>query len=145
MTEATADENAQRRGMNEQIIVEFRANAGRVGGMFEGTDLLLLHHVGAKSGAEYVSPLAYLPHGSGYLLMAANGGRPAHPGWYHNLMAHPETEIEVGTDTFAVRVREAQGAEREELAERARRESKFYGGFETRTTRPIPLLVLELA
>jgi deazaflavin-dependent oxidoreductase (nitroreductase family) len=145
VTETRADENAKRREMNAQIIAEFRANAGRVGGMYEEMDLLLLHHIGANSGAPYVSPLAYLRHGPGYLLMAANGGRPAHPSWYFNLLAHPETDVEVGTDTFAVRVREAQGAEREELAARARREAKFYGDFEARTTRPIPLLVLEPA
>jgi deazaflavin-dependent oxidoreductase (nitroreductase family) len=137
------EENARRRAMNEEIIAEFRANAGRVGA-FEGkSDLLLLHHVGARSGERYVSPLAYLRHGEGYVLIAANGGRPRNPSWYHNLVASPETTVEVGPDTVAVRVREAVGEEREALAARARAEAPFFGPFERQTSRRIPFLVLE--
>ena len=141
---AQADENARRREMNERIIEEYRANDGRVEA-FPGVDLLLLHHVGAHSGAPYVAPLAYLRHGSGYVLMAANAGRPRHPSWYHNLLAHPAVRIEVRASTLDVHAREAQGAEREELVELARAESRYYADFEKSTTRRIPLLVLESA
>ena len=81
---------------NAQIIEEFRANEGRVGGMFESMPLLLLHHTGAKSGTAYVNPLAYLRDGDRYVIFASKGGAPDNPGWYYNLKAHPETTIEVG-------------------------------------------------
>ena len=92
---------------NHRIIEEFRANGGRVGGPLAGTPLLLLHHIGAKSGIERVTPLAYRPHGDGrYVIVASNGGSPTHPGWYHNLKANPVVEVEVGTETFMVRAEE---------------------------------------
>ena len=94
---------------NARIIDEFRANEGRVGPPFQGTPLLLLHHTGARSGAAYVSPLAYLRDGDRYVVFGSKGGAPTHPAWYHNLKAHPDIEVEVGTDTFPVRAAEAEG------------------------------------
>ncbi len=87
---------------NAKIIDEFRANGGRVGGMWEETPLLLLHHTGANSGVGRVNPVAYLPDGSRYFIWAANGGAPKNPAWYHNLKTHPSTRIEVGGETIEV-------------------------------------------
>src|SRR5260370_17464592 len=88
---------------NTQIIKEFRANQGRVGGMWTGTTLILIHHIGAKSGIERVTPAACSPQGEDrFAIWAANGGSPTHPNWYYNLKAHPSTPAEAGTQTFTV-------------------------------------------
>jgi deazaflavin-dependent oxidoreductase (nitroreductase family) len=94
---------------NSQIIDEFRANEGRVGGMWEGTPLVLLHHTGAKSGRHRVTPVAYLSDGGRYVVIASNGGAPTSPDWYHNLKAHPNFTIEVGTATIDVAASAATG------------------------------------
>src|SRR3954470_41832 len=93
---------------NDRIIEEFRANEGRVGGRFEGSPLLLLHHTGAKSGTDYVNPLAYQADAGRYVIFASKGGAPENPGWYYNLKANPDTTIEVGTETLSVRAQEAE-------------------------------------
>src|SRR5438876_2946951 len=85
---------------NIKIIEEFRANGGRVGGPWAGATLILIHHLGAKSGTERVTPVGYFPQGEGrYAIVASNGGSPAHPAWYHNLKAHSKITVEVGTQT----------------------------------------------
>ena len=89
MTNSAADEASD---YNSEIINEFRANGGRVGGMWEGTTLILIHHIGARSGIERVTPVACSPRGKGrFSVWAANGGSPTHPNWYHNLKAHPRS------------------------------------------------------
>ena len=88
---------------NDRIIAEFRENEGRVGAPFEGQSILLLHSIGAKSGEPRVNPLATFPDSGGWIIVASAGGQPKHPAWYHNLVAHPEVEIEVGTETVPVR------------------------------------------
>jgi len=100
---------------NARIIEEFRANGGRVGGPFEGQPLLLLHHVGARSGQQRVNPLVYQRDDGRYVIFASKAGAPTNPDWYHNLKAHPEADIEVGTAKIAVRASEATGEERERL------------------------------
>jgi deazaflavin-dependent oxidoreductase (nitroreductase family) len=101
---------------NTTIIEEFRAHGGGVGGMWEGTTLVLLHHIGAKSGIERVTPVACSPQGEGrFAIWAANGGAPTHPNWYHNLKAHPQITVEVGTETFTVLAQELDAAARAEL------------------------------
>src|SRR5256886_1673897 len=88
---------------NTKIIEEFRANEGRVGGPWAGAALILIHHIGAKSGTERVSPVGYFPQGEGrFAIVASNGGSPAHPDWYYNLKAHPRITVKVGTQTFTV-------------------------------------------
>ena len=134
----------EQRARNLPVVEEFRANGGVVGGALEGVPVLLLHHVGAKSGAAHLAPLAYIPDGPNWVIVAANGGRPNNPGWYHNLLANPETVIEVDGGTRRVRARVAAGAEREKLNERFLRESKYYSGYAQRTDRAIPVIVLEL-
>jgi len=136
---------------NTQIITEFRANQGRVGGMWEGTTLILIHHIGARSGIERVTPVACSPQPGGrFAIWAANGGSPAHPNWYHNLKAHPQITVEVGTQTFTVLARELDGTARAELWPNLVAQwpkpgvagSPDLGAAQARTTRQIPVFLL---
>lgn len=133
----------ERRARNQQVVEEFRANGGVVGGMFATVQLLLLHHVGAKSGTAHISPLAYLADGENWVIFAANGGRPMHPGWYHNLRENPAAAVEVASGTYNVSARITQGKEREDLCDRFRESSPYFGNFEKATEREIPVVVLE--
>jgi deazaflavin-dependent oxidoreductase (nitroreductase family) len=127
---------------NAQVIEEFRANEGRVGGMFASMPLLLLHHTGAKSGKSRINPLAYKSDGGRYVVFASKGGAPANPDWYRNLKAQPHVKIEVGTDTLDVVANEASGEERERLfREQAERLPQF-ADYEQKTERVIPVMVL---
>ena len=130
---------------NARIIEEFRANAGKVGGPFEGAPMLLLHHRGARTGQERVSPLVYQPVGEDFAIFASKGGAPTHPAWYHNVLAHPETEVEVGTGVVHVRARELTGDEREQLWSRQKQLMPGFADYESRTTgiREIPVVLLE--
>jgi deazaflavin-dependent oxidoreductase (nitroreductase family) len=110
--------------------------------MFKGTPMLLLHHTGAKSGKCRVNPVAYLSDGDSYVVIASNGGAPASPGWYHNLKAHPNVTIEVGTDTSEVVAREATGEERERLFRTQSGRFPQLAEYEQRTERLIPVVVL---
>ncbi len=130
-------------GFNNQVIEEFRANDGRVTGSLTGTPILLLHHVGARSGIERVTPLAYTPYrAGGYLIVASNGGSPTHPSWYHNLKAHPTTHVEMGRETFTARAEELQGTARAELWPKLLAGSPSLREFDATTTRRVPLFVL---
>jgi deazaflavin-dependent oxidoreductase (nitroreductase family) len=132
---------------NQQIIAEFRANEGKVGGSFAGAPMVLVHHRGRKSGKEYVSPLVYLAKeggGDSIYIFASKAGAPAHPDWYHNLVAAGETTIEVGGRQLTVTIRELQGEERTRVfAEQVRRMPGF-GDYERKAagTRTIPVLEL---
>ncbi|GAC1361801.1 MAG: nitroreductase family deazaflavin-dependent oxidoreductase [Actinomycetota bacterium] len=128
---------------NAKIIEEFRANQGQVGGMFAGRPLLLLHHEGAKTGTKRVNPLAYQARGSAYAVFASAAGAPKHPDWYHNLVTHPDTTVEVGTQTIPVRARVAGPAERDEIFSRQAQEAPDFAAYQTKTTRVIPVVVLE--
>ena len=128
---------------NAQVIEEFRANQGHVGGMFEHMPLVLLHHRGAKSGTDRINPVAYLKDGDRYVVYASKGGSPTHPGWYHNLKAHPETTIEVGTDTIDVIASEAEGEERDRLFNTVAEGSPQFAEYaEKAGERQIPVMVL---
>jgi len=132
---------------NDAIIAEFRANAGRVGGNFEGAPMVLAHHRGRKSGTEHVAPVMYLPDeddAKTIYIFASKGGAPQHPDWYYNLVDAGETEIEVGAETFPVSVTEITGSERDRIyAEQVRRYPGF-GEYEVKTKgiRTIPVLAL---
>lgn len=130
------------RDFNARIIEEFRANQGRVGEPFENSTLLLLHHVGAKSGAERVNPLVYMRDGDRYVIFASRGGAPANPGWYHNLKAHPQVTIEVGTDTLGAEASEATGDERDRLYDAQAERSPAFADYQRKTERVIPVMVL---
>jgi deazaflavin-dependent oxidoreductase (nitroreductase family) len=127
---------------NQRIIEEFRANEGRVGGMFETMPLLLLHHTGARSGTAYTNPLAYLRDGDRYVIFASKGGAPDNPGWYYNLKAQPETTIEVGTDTLDVHADEAETAERDRLFDTQAERSPAFAEYQAKAGRVIPVMVL---
>lgn len=129
---------------NTRIVEEFRANGGVVGGVFEGWDLLLLHHLGAKSGQERVSPLAFQPVESGFAVFASKGGADTNPGWYHNLLANPETKVEVGDELVSVTARIATGQERERIWSKQKQRHPQFADYEMRTAREtIPVLVLD--
>jgi deazaflavin-dependent oxidoreductase (nitroreductase family) len=127
---------------NAKIIAEFRANKGHVGGMWDGTPLLLLHHTGATSGLSRVNPVAYLRDGGRYFVWAANGGAPNHPAWFHNLKEHPGTRIEVGDETIDVVTEEATGDQRESLFAKAAERYPQLADIAQKTQRVIPLVVL---
>jgi deazaflavin-dependent oxidoreductase (nitroreductase family) len=131
---------------NAKIIDEFHANEGRVGGMFEGLPLLLLHHTGARSGKSRINPLAYQSDNGRYVIFASKAGAPTNPDWYHNLKAHPNVTIEVGTETIDVIADEATGAERERLfGTQAERVPQFAEYEQRAGGRVIPVIVLTLA
>jgi deazaflavin-dependent oxidoreductase (nitroreductase family) len=128
---------------NAKIIDEFRANEGRVGGMFDGMPLLLLHHAGAKSGKSRINPLAYQSDDGRYVVFASKAGAPTNPDWYHNLMAHPNVTIEVGTSTIDVVASKATGAERDRLfGTQAERVPQFAEYEKKAGGRVIPVIVL---
>jgi deazaflavin-dependent oxidoreductase (nitroreductase family) len=127
---------------NAKIIEEFRTNEGRVGGMFEGLPLLLLHHTGAKSGTSRVNPLAYQSDGGRYVVFASKAGAPTNPDWYHNLKAHPNVTVEIGTDTIEVVANEATGEERERLYRTQAERVPQFADYEKQTERVIPVIVL---
>ncbi len=129
---------------NKNVVAEFHANDGAVGGPFQGRPLLLLHHTGARTGAKRVNPLMYQKVESGYAIFASKGGADTNPDWFHNISSDPEVSIEVGGETLEVRARIAQGAERSEIWERQTREYPQFGDYERKTKREeIPVIVLE--
>ena len=128
---------------NSKIIEEFRANEGRVGGALAGTPIMLVHHVGAKSGIERVTPLAYTPQPDGrYVIIASNGGSPTHPSWYHNLKSNPRINVEVGRRTFTVVAEELDDTARAELWPKLVAATPSLDDFESKARRRIPLFVL---
>jgi len=128
---------------NTKIIEEFRANGGRVGGQFEGAPLLLLHITGAKSGAERVNPVMYQADGDDLIVFASKAGAPTNPDWYHNLRANPNATVEVGTETVEVVARVAEGEERDRIWTRQKERFPGFADYEEKTTRQIPVVVLE--
>ena len=128
---------------NTKMIEEFRANKGRVGGPWARTTLILIHHIGARSGAERVTPLGCSPQGEGrFAIVASNGGSPAHPDWYYNLKANPRIKVELGTQTFTVLAEELDDGARARLWPKLVAEYPSIGEFQARTTRKIPVVML---
>ena len=134
--------SAEMNGWNRRIIEEFRENDGKVGGQFEGSPMILVHHVGARSGTARVNPMAYYRDGDRLLVVASKGGAPTNPDWYHNLKAHPDTEVEVGTERFPVTVTELTGDERAEAWDRIVAVLPGFADYQTKTDRVIPVLAL---
>lgn len=130
---------------NAGIIEEFRANAGKVGGPFEGALMILIHHRGARTGTERVSPLVYQPVGDDFAVFGSKGGAPTAPAWYRNLLAHPDTVVEVGTDTIEVTARELTGDDRSPIWERQKSLMPGFADYEKKTEgiREIPVILLE--
>jgi deazaflavin-dependent oxidoreductase (nitroreductase family) len=131
---------------NDKIIEEFRANAGKVGGNFEGAPLLLLHSTGAKSGLTRVSPMMYQAVDGGWAVFASYAGLDVHPAWYHNLKANPEAMIEIGTESgtelLEVSARELAPDERAPVWEEQKRRYPGFAGYEKKTARVIPVMLL---
>jgi deazaflavin-dependent oxidoreductase (nitroreductase family) len=128
---------------DESVIAEFRASAGQVGGPFAGTSLLLLTTTGARSGKSYTHPLSYSRDGQRFVIVAANGGAPAHPGWYYNLIAHPDVTVEVGAETFPAWADLAIGGERERLFRQRAQAVPALNDYAARTAREIPVFTIE--
>lgn len=128
---------------NAQIIAEFRANDGKVGGQFEGAPLLLLHSIGAKSGAQRVNPMMYQAVGDSFAVFASKAGADTNPDWYHNLVANPDGSVEVGADTVDVRARVLDGSERDEVWSVQKERFPGFAEYEQKTSRVIPVVLLE--
>jgi len=128
---------------NAKIIKEFRADQGRVGGLWAGTTLILIHHIGARSGVERVTPLGCFSQGDGgFAIVASSGGSPTHPHWYYNLKVNPRITVEVGAQTFTVLADELAGAARAELWPKLVAEYPALGEHQARTTRQFPVFML---
>ncbi|MGW1391017.1 nitroreductase/quinone reductase family protein [Streptomyces nigra] len=128
---------------NQQVIEEFRANKGRVGGPFEGGRLLLLTTTGARTGRPHTTPVAYLPDGGERVLVIASAaGSPKHPAWFHNLVAHPEVTVEAGAFTYPARAVVLEGEERDRAFARAVEAEPGWAAYQERTERVIPVVAL---
>ena len=128
---------------NQQIIAEFRANGGKVGGPFEGGTILLLTTTGAKSGQSRTNPLVYVTDGDNIAIIASKAGAPTNPDWYHNLVANPIVTIERGTEQFQERATIAAEPERTRLYDQMVAKMPGFAEYQRNTTRQIPVVVLE--
>jgi deazaflavin-dependent oxidoreductase (nitroreductase family) len=128
---------------NTAVIEEFRANAGKVGGHWEGRDLLLLTTTGRRSGRKHTTPMVFTRDGDRLLVYASKAGAPSHPDWYLNLVASPEVTVEVGGERYSATATPLEGEERDrEFAEQAERNPVF-AEYAAKTTRVIPVVALE--
>ena len=141
VSEERRQEVAERAARNVPVIEEYRATGGQMSG--GGSNVVLVHHVGAKSGTKRVNPLAYRPAGDSIAVFGSNAGRPAHPDWYYNLLANPETVIELGSETIAVRARVATGAERAEIWDAQKADVPMFAEYEQKAPREIPVVILD--
>ncbi|HEY6420652.1 MAG TPA: nitroreductase family deazaflavin-dependent oxidoreductase [Candidatus Binataceae bacterium] len=129
---------------NQKLIIEFRANGGKVlSGPFVNAPLLLLTTTGAKSGRPFTTPLVYTKDGNRIVIIASKGGAPKHPAWFHNLKAHPTPTIELGTERFQAKAVITSGSERERLFNAQATAMPAFAGYQKNTTRQIPVVVLE--
>jgi deazaflavin-dependent oxidoreductase (nitroreductase family) len=127
---------------NKKIIKEFRENDGEVGGMFAEMALLLLHTTGAKSGLPRVNPMAYLRDGDRLAVVASKGGAPTNPDWYHNVVAHPNVKVEVGTEEYKAVAEVAIEPERTHLFKKMVALNPGFEEYEQKTSRVIPVITL---
>jgi deazaflavin-dependent oxidoreductase (nitroreductase family) len=130
---------------NQNIIEEFRANQGKVGGMFEGANLLIMTSQGANTGRPNVAPLGFTMDGGRYVVIASKGGAPSNPGWYYNVLANPEVTVEAGGETFPARAIVPRGAERQRLFDQMVAQIPQFGEYQKNVTRQLPVVVLERA
>jgi deazaflavin-dependent oxidoreductase (nitroreductase family) len=138
-------DNESIKTFNKTIADEFRANDGKVGGQFEGADLLLLTTTGAKSGQPRVSPLAYFRIDGKLLIIGSFAGADINPAWVHNLRANPSAHVEFGTDSSDVTARELPSAERDELFSQITAAAPGFAEYQAKTTRVIPVFELQPA
>jgi deazaflavin-dependent oxidoreductase (nitroreductase family) len=142
MAEDAQTERAQFEEFNRRIIAEFRENAGKVGGQFEGMTLALLTTVGRKSGKHHTNPVAYLTVDGQPVVIASKGGAPTHPAWYHNLAANPDVTVDLGTETFEATAEVLQGEERDRVYAKVVAMAPGFGDYQAGTTRVIPVVAL---
>jgi deazaflavin-dependent oxidoreductase (nitroreductase family) len=128
---------------NSDIIDEFRANGGKVGGPFKGATLLLLHTTGAKSGKKRINPVMTFDFDGKLLIVGSYAGADVDPAWLHNLRAHPDAHIEIGTDAYDVRARELPADERDAVYPRIVQQAPGFGGYQSKTDRIIPVIELQ--
>ena len=128
--------------MNRQVVEEFRANGGKVGGPFEGSPIVLLTTTGAKSGQPRVSPLVYFDIDGRILIAGSMGGAPKAPAWVHNLRAHPSVHVEIGDEAYDATAKELPREERDALYPRVVEKAPQFGEYQAKTTRVIPLFEL---
>jgi deazaflavin-dependent oxidoreductase (nitroreductase family) len=126
--------------MNRTVIREFRETGGKAGGRFEGKPLVLVHHIGVKSGTERISPLVPLLDGDRIFVFASKGGSDENPHWYGNLVAHPEVTLELGTETFPATAKVLTGAERDAVYAKQVAVEPQFGEYQRNTTRLIPVV-----
>jgi deazaflavin-dependent oxidoreductase (nitroreductase family) len=127
---------------NQQVIAEFRANGGKVGGRFEGLPMALITHTGAKSGVVRTTPLVCSFDGDDVVLIASMGGAPSNPAWYHNITTNPTVTVEVGSESYQASVIETNDAERQRLWAAHAAIMPFFNDYAAATTRTIPVLRL---
>jgi deazaflavin-dependent oxidoreductase (nitroreductase family) len=131
-------------GFDQEIIDQFRANDGRIlNGPFAGRTFLLLTTTGARSGRSLTKPLGFTRDGEHYIVIASNAGAPTSPAWFHNLVANPRVTVEVGAEGFEAKASVAQGAERERLYAQQAAQIPVFAEYQRRTTRQIPVVVLQ--
>jgi deazaflavin-dependent oxidoreductase (nitroreductase family) len=133
------------REFNKNLIEEFRANGGKVGGQFAGADLLLLTTTGAKSGQPRLAPLAYLTIDGKVIVIGSKAGADTNPDWVHNLRANPRAHIEIGAEAYDVNSRELPREERDALFDKVVAAAPAFGEYQAKTTRIIPLFELTRA
>ena len=139
---AATDPPAQQR-YNELLIEQFRTNAGKVTGPFANLPVLLLKTIGAKTGATRTTPLVYFNDCKRYLIIASKAGASTNPAWYHNLLANPAASVELPGESFDVQARVAKGDERDRLFHEVVEHFPIYSGYQQKTGRRIPVIVLE--
>jgi len=127
---------------NQRVIREFRANQGQVSGQLANMPVLLLTMTGARSGRTLTTPLVYTTDGDRLVVIASFAGAPKHPAWYHNLLAHPEATVEVGSERFRVKATVTAGEERQRLFDRQAAQMPIFVEYQHKTSRQIPVLVL---
>ena len=128
---------------NEGVIKDFRTNGGTVGGQMANIPLLLVTMKGAKSGRTITLPLAYSKDGNRFVVIASFAGAPHNPSWYHNLVAHPDVTIELGSEKFSAKASVAQGAERDRLFKQQADQLPIFNEYQQKTTRRIPVIVID--
>src|SRR5437764_9421805 len=132
----------EREERNRKVIEEFHARGGKVGGPFEGRPMILVTNTGAKTGRKRITPLVYLRQGERIFVVGSKGGAPTHPDWYHNVVAHPRVTVEVGTDKYEADAKVITGPERDRMYARLVEQMPFFGDYQKKTTRVIPVIEL---
>lgn len=127
---------------NKKVIEEFRANEGKVGGMFANMRLLLLHTIGAKSGLPRINPVVCMADGDRYVIIASKAGAPTNPDWYYNIVANPRVSVEVGNEQFDAEAAVAEEPERSQLYDKMATLNPVFAEYARKTTRIIPVITL---